>query len=195
MAKETGLENHRFEHLQVFWGVVNLKHIYYASLVWDDFIQQSKSFKNKSKYKVHFFRYTKLLISHFMENHPDIDRRAEEKQHSPDHDHILSGVRIQATNTDKIRRKIPDFLISPVVKETTAYKTYEATEKAGVVGKIEKESKSVVTRKTAGRGREGKKASDTGSTTRQPRKKKEHPWKLYDEELRKSNKRFPLQKN
>lgn len=152
-------------------------HIDYASLIWDDMIYQSRQFESKAKYKVAFVRYTKLLISHFIMEDPTIDRRFDEKYHSEEQDHILTRLRTHSTNTTRRGRRIPEFLLSDVVKETEAYKTYDVAEIAAIVGVTE--AKKKIKTIGIGRGRGGKKVSDSISVTRKTKKKTT----LRDEEL------------
>ena len=107
------------------WGVVKNKHIDYAQLIWDEMIFQASKFKLNPKAKIPFYRYTKLLISRFMDKHNDIGKRPDDKHFSESMDYVYTQSKIHSTSTTKQGMRIPDYLLTDVIRETKAYSTYD----------------------------------------------------------------------
>lgn len=60
-GRETGLEKPSLGHILIFWGIVKVKSIDYAQLIWDEMVLQQTKMKPTSK--IPFYRFTKLLIA------------------------------------------------------------------------------------------------------------------------------------
>ncbi|GKD31778.1 hypothetical protein Tco_1242556 [Tanacetum coccineum] len=124
-GKSTGLDSARIGTLQILWGVVNKVHIDYAKLIWDDIIFQTVHPRRKAD-TIPFPRYTKLIINHILSIKQDIPKRANEPVHTPGEDDPIISIRIGCSSTKVKGMRIPEVLLNDVIRETTAYKVYDA---------------------------------------------------------------------
>ncbi|GJR18821.1 hypothetical protein Tco_0967348 [Tanacetum coccineum] len=62
-----------------------------------------------------YLRFTKIIISHYMTNFPEISRRARDIYHNQKDDH---------RHEDRVGMKIPDWVISDEIKHTEHYRMY-----------------------------------------------------------------------
>ncbi|GKD03318.1 hypothetical protein Tco_1178292, partial [Tanacetum coccineum] len=114
-GKTTGLDKLRLSKAQIHWGMYHQKNVDYVELLWEDFIYQ-------------------------------IDNRAYKKQEKID-DYLLNTLRfVSAKEATQIYGAIlPEFMTSPEMMETKAYKTYlvsseEPTKKSKRVKRSTKKS-------------------------------------------------------
>nr|GFB50502.1 hypothetical protein [Tanacetum cinerariifolium] len=57
-------------------------------------------------------RFTKIIIGHYMTNFPEISRRAQDKYHSLKDDDVMKNIINSSRYKDKVRMKIPAWIIS-----------------------------------------------------------------------------------
>ena len=154
--------------MQIHWGVVNVAHIDYAQLIWNDMVLQARQFKKATNSKIPFTRYTKLLISLFMHEDPEIDQRIKDKYHTSNMDQMYSRVRIQKTSTTKQGLRIPDLLLTEAVQNTDAFIVYDEAQRNDSVGLTSSKTKTAV--KGVGKGKKVP-TSRTKKSSRQPKRK------------------------
>lgn len=125
-GKETGQDSARLLTLQMLHGVILLRHIVYARLIWQELVDHLESKKskviggNKNRFVPHV-RFIKLIIHGLMNKYQSISARTDEPHH---HDEFVKVLRVDATTTKKVAMDIPDALLNLVDKETDTYKKY-----------------------------------------------------------------------
>ncbi|GJT78587.1 hypothetical protein Tco_1045312 [Tanacetum coccineum] len=126
-GKSTGLDAAKIGTLQILWGVVNKVHIDYAKFIWDDIIFQRVHPHPRHKADtIPFPRYTKLIINHILSIKQGIPKRANELVHTPGEDDSIIQIKIGCSSTKVKGMRIPEVLLNDVIRETTAYKVYDA---------------------------------------------------------------------
>ncbi|GKB47725.1 hypothetical protein Tco_0898478 [Tanacetum coccineum] len=70
---------------------------------------------------IHFLRFTKIVISHYMTNFPEISRRARDRYHNLKDDDIMKNIFNSGRYKDKVRMKITAWMISEEMKHTEHY--------------------------------------------------------------------------
>ncbi|GJT64617.1 retrovirus-related pol polyprotein from transposon TNT 1-94 [Tanacetum coccineum] len=68
--------------------------------------------------------FTKIIISHYMTNFPEISRRARDIYHNLKDDDIMKNIFNLGRHKDKVGMKIPDWMISDEMKHTEHYWVY-----------------------------------------------------------------------
>ncbi|GKA58528.1 hypothetical protein Tco_0757716 [Tanacetum coccineum] len=71
-----------------------------------------------------YLRFTKIIISHYMTSFPEISRRARDKYHNLKDDDIMKNIFNSGRYKDKVRMKIPDWIISEEMNHTEHYQMY-----------------------------------------------------------------------
>ncbi|GKB16798.1 hypothetical protein Tco_0850721 [Tanacetum coccineum] len=66
-------------------------------------------------------RFTKIIISHYMTNFPEISRRARDIYHNLKDDDIIKNIFNSGRHKDRVGMKIPDWMISDEMKHTEHY--------------------------------------------------------------------------
>ena len=131
-------------------------------------VHHARQFKKASTSRIPFYRFTKCLIAHFMHTYSDIDLRLEDKIHTIAMDHMYSQARIQKTNTEKQGMRIPERMLTDVVRNTKAFELYDNAQRNNSVGLTMKKGKTAA--KSATKSKIVAK-SRTKKVTRQPKKK------------------------
>ncbi|GKC72763.1 hypothetical protein Tco_1118646 [Tanacetum coccineum] len=83
-------------------------------------------FSRRKADTIPFPRYTKLIINHILSIKQDIPKRANEPVHSPGEDDPITQIYIGCSSTKVKGMRIPEVLLNDVIRETTAYKVYDA---------------------------------------------------------------------
>ena len=89
-GRATGKEHPSLALMQFYWGVARAEPIDYTQIIMDDMIHHHHQFNTAAKPQIHFPRYTKLLISHFMNKCETIDPRREDRMHTIEMDQTYS---------------------------------------------------------------------------------------------------------
>ncbi|GJV28769.1 hypothetical protein Tco_1385217 [Tanacetum coccineum] len=69
-------------------------------------------------------RFTKIIISHYMTNFPEISRRARDIYHNLKDDDIMKNIFNSGRHKDRVGMKILDWMISDEMKHTEPYRIY-----------------------------------------------------------------------
>ncbi|GJZ24578.1 retrovirus-related pol polyprotein from transposon TNT 1-94, partial [Tanacetum coccineum] len=69
-------------------------------------------------------RFTKIIISHYMTNFPEISRRVRDRYHNLKDDDIMKNIFNSGRHKDRVGMKIPDWMISEEMKHTEHYRMY-----------------------------------------------------------------------
>lgn len=136
LGRDSSHEHPKLPHLQIFWDMVNIKLIDYASLIWEDLVKHIQ----KGGEKIPFVRFTKLLIHNFLEEFDYIPQRLDdEDKHTVKNEPTLKMIKILGTSTRKQGIKLPDCLVTDKVKVPKCYKYYERALKEEKVGFLDEQ--------------------------------------------------------
>ncbi|GJT99296.1 retrovirus-related pol polyprotein from transposon TNT 1-94 [Tanacetum coccineum] len=69
-------------------------------------------------------RFTKIIINHYMIIFPEISRRAQDAYHNLQDDDIMKNIFNSGRNKNKVRMRIPPWMITEEMKLTEHYKMY-----------------------------------------------------------------------
>ncbi|GJR71525.1 hypothetical protein Tco_0083890 [Tanacetum coccineum] len=106
--------------MQMMYCFINNIHVDYAELLWEG-LHYSLHHPTSS---IPYPRFTKIIISHYMTNFPEISRRARDRYHNLKDDDIMKNIFNSGRYKDKVGMKIPAWMISEEMKHTEHYRMY-----------------------------------------------------------------------
>ncbi|GJV22776.1 hypothetical protein Tco_1375471 [Tanacetum coccineum] len=106
--------------MQMMYCFINNIHVDYAELLWEG-LHYSLHHPTSS---IPYPRFTKIIISHYMTNFPEISRRARDRYHNLKDDDIMKNIFNSGRYKDKVGMKIPAWMISEEMKHTEHYQMY-----------------------------------------------------------------------
>nr|GEU37401.1 hypothetical protein [Tanacetum cinerariifolium] len=80
--KSSGYDSLRLSQAQFLWGFYHMRNVYFAYLLWEDFVYQVEHKDTKKSNEMYYPRFTKVIIHHFMSKDPSIPRRNKVNWHS-----------------------------------------------------------------------------------------------------------------
>nr|GEU62494.1 hypothetical protein [Tanacetum cinerariifolium] len=89
-GKTSGYDSLRLSQAKILWGLYHKRNVYYAYLMWEDFVYQVKHKNQKKNNEMHYPRFTKAIIHHFMSKDPSIPKRNKVNWHYVRDDHMNS---------------------------------------------------------------------------------------------------------
>nr|GEY92382.1 hypothetical protein [Tanacetum cinerariifolium] len=75
-------------------GLYHKRNVYYANLMWEDFVYQVEHKNHKKCNEMYYPRFTKVIIHHFMSKDPSIPRRNKVNWHYVRDDHMFSTIKL-----------------------------------------------------------------------------------------------------
>ncbi|GJX09692.1 hypothetical protein Tco_0199551 [Tanacetum coccineum] len=99
---------------------VNNIHVDYAELLWEGLYYSLHHPTSSIPYP----RFTKIIVNHYMTIFPDISRRARDMYHNLQDDDIMMSIFNSRRHKNKVRMKIPDWMITDEMKQTEHYRMY-----------------------------------------------------------------------
>ncbi|GJV78641.1 hypothetical protein Tco_1514511 [Tanacetum coccineum] len=93
---------------------------YYAELLWEG-LHYSLHHPTSS---IPYPRFTKIIISHYMTNFPEISRRVRDRYHNLKDEGIMKNIFNSGRHKDRVGMKIPYWMISKEMKHTKHYWMY-----------------------------------------------------------------------
>ncbi|GJX94586.1 hypothetical protein Tco_0349172 [Tanacetum coccineum] len=125
-GKTTGLDKLRLSKAQILWGMYHQKNVDYVELLWEDFIYQIDNKAYKKQENMHYPRFTKVIIHHFLTQDKTVSWRNKIGMHTSKDDYLINTLRFVSTKeeTQIYGAILPESLTSPETKETKAYKTF-----------------------------------------------------------------------
>ncbi|GJU58933.1 hypothetical protein Tco_1236699 [Tanacetum coccineum] len=96
---------------------VNNIHVDYAELMWEGIYY----LLHHPVTSIPYPRFTKIIISHYMTIFPDISRRARDAYHNLQDDDIMKNIFNSGRNKNKVRMRIPSWMITDEMKLTEHY--------------------------------------------------------------------------
>nr|GEW66456.1 hypothetical protein [Tanacetum cinerariifolium] len=85
-------------------------------------IGRNSLFSSSFKSLIPYPRFTKIIIDHYMTNFPEILRRARDKYHNLKDDDVMKNIFNSERYKDKVRMKIPAWMILEAMKHTKHYR-------------------------------------------------------------------------
>ncbi|GJS88948.1 hypothetical protein Tco_0771584 [Tanacetum coccineum] len=119
-TRVTGWDQPPLQIMQMLYCFVNNIHVDYAELMWEG-IYYSLHHPATS---IPYLRFTKIIISHYMNIFPDISRRARDAYHNLQDDDIMKNIFNSGRNKNKVGMRIPAWMITDEMKLTEHYKMY-----------------------------------------------------------------------
>nr|GEW38259.1 retrovirus-related Pol polyprotein from transposon TNT 1-94 [Tanacetum cinerariifolium] len=116
----TGWDKPPLQIMQIMYCFINNIHVDYAELLWEGIhysLHHSTSF-------IPYPRYRKIIIGHYMTNFLEISRSARDKYHNMKDDDIMKNIFNSRKYKDKVRMKIPAWMITDEMKHTEHYRIY-----------------------------------------------------------------------
>ncbi|GJR87396.1 hypothetical protein Tco_0211407 [Tanacetum coccineum] len=104
--------------MQMMYCFTNNIHVDYAELLWEG-LYYSLHYPTSS---IPYPRFTKIIISHYMTNFPEISRRARDIYHNLKDDDIMKSIFNSGRHKDRVGMKIPDWMISDEMKHIKHYR-------------------------------------------------------------------------
>nr|GEX12563.1 hypothetical protein [Tanacetum cinerariifolium] len=78
-GRSTGYDSLSLSQAQILWGMYHKKNIYFAYLLWEDFVYQVEHKDAKKSNEMYYPRFTKVIINFFMTKDPSISKRNKTK--------------------------------------------------------------------------------------------------------------------
>ncbi|GJT78958.1 hypothetical protein Tco_1045683 [Tanacetum coccineum] len=127
-GKVTGIDTLRLSRAQILWGLYHQENVDFVYLLWEDLVYQIENKESRKNKYMYYPRFTKVIINHFMSQDQSIPRRNKVDWHMANDDPILTTMRFipQHEVVQKYGAILPDYLITPAMKESEAFKTYYA---------------------------------------------------------------------
>nr|GEZ67160.1 uncharacterized mitochondrial protein AtMg00810-like [Tanacetum cinerariifolium] len=140
--------NKLFQPWRSFAAVINKRNVDYAFLIWEDFVYQVEHKNQKKSNEMHYPRFTKVIIHHFMTKKPSIPRRNKVNWHYVRDDILFSTIKVVSRhqNTQQYGAILPIELPTEDIRNTKAYKEYYAC----TIGETAPKPKASARRKRGG---------------------------------------------
>ncbi|GJR72281.1 hypothetical protein Tco_0084646, partial [Tanacetum coccineum] len=106
--------------MQMLYCFVNNIHVDYADLLWEGFHYSLEHLTTLNPYP----RFTKLIVSHYMTEFPQISKRAHDKYHNLEHDEMVKSIFNSGKNKAGVGMKIPSWMITDEMKLVENYRMY-----------------------------------------------------------------------
>ncbi|GJR82617.1 hypothetical protein Tco_0153402 [Tanacetum coccineum] len=119
-TRVTGWDQSPLQIMQMMYCFINNIHVDYVELLWEGLYYSLHHPTSSIPYP----RFTKIIISHYMTNFPEISRRARDIYHNLKDDDIMKNIFNSRRHKDRVGMKIPDWMISDEMKHTEHYQMY-----------------------------------------------------------------------
>ena len=173
-GRDSGHEHPKLPHLKLFWAMAYAKNVDYASIIWEDLVWHIQHPTNK----IPFVRFTKLLISMFINQFDDIPPRHDDKdKHTMINEPTLRQIKMVGTTTRKQGLKLPEVLLTSKVTESKHYKYYTNAIKEKKVGFMDEPEELRYMPKGKKKKATGSSESSSKKPTRKPTQKRRIPKK------------------
>nr|GEY39975.1 hypothetical protein [Tanacetum cinerariifolium] len=107
-------------------GLYNKKNVYFAYLLWEDFVYQVEHKDAKKSNEMYYPRFTKVIIHYFMTKDPSIPRRNKVNWHYVRDDQMYTTIKLVSRhqNTQQFNVMLPIELTNKEIRNSEAYKEY-----------------------------------------------------------------------
>ncbi|GJV20932.1 retrovirus-related pol polyprotein from transposon TNT 1-94 [Tanacetum coccineum] len=153
-GKTTSNDRLRQSRVAIIWGMFYKKYVDFAELIWEDFSYQinNRQLKKSRREIMPYPRFTKVIFNHFLPIHKSVPKALPSGLYTSKDDGVLSQMKFVRIGEDvqEYGRAIPDAMLTDAIKQS---KTYKAL--------INYSTCLVPTKKTRGKGSQGKKSDVT----------------------------------
>nr|GEV33421.1 hypothetical protein [Tanacetum cinerariifolium] len=127
-GKSTGYDSLRLSKVQILWGMYHKKNVYFAYLLWEDFVYQVEHKDAKKSNEMYYPRFTKVIDNFFMTKDQSILRRNKVNWHFARDDHMFTTIKLVSRhqNTQQYGAILPVKLKNEAIKNSESYKEYYA---------------------------------------------------------------------
>nr|GEV00743.1 integrase, catalytic region, zinc finger, CCHC-type, peptidase aspartic, catalytic [Tanacetum cinerariifolium] len=119
-TRVTGWDQPPLQITQMMYCFINNIHVDYTELLWEGIYYSL----HHSTSSIPYLRFTKIIIGHYMTNFLEILRRARDKYHNLKDDDIMKNIFNSGRYKEKVRMKIPAWMISEAMKHMEHYQMY-----------------------------------------------------------------------
>nr|GEZ89712.1 hypothetical protein [Tanacetum cinerariifolium] len=119
-TRVTGWDQPPLQIMQMMYCFIHNIHVDYAELLWEG-IHYSL---HHSTSLIPYPRFTKIIIGYYMTNFPKISRRVRDKYHNLKDNDIMKNIFNSGRYKNKVRMKIPAWMILEEMKHTEHYRMY-----------------------------------------------------------------------
>nr|GEU63669.1 hypothetical protein [Tanacetum cinerariifolium] len=127
-GKSTGYDSLRLSQAQILWGMYHKKNVYFAYLLWEDFVYQVEHKDAKKSNEMYYPRFTKVIVNFFITKDQSIPRRNKVNWHFAWVDHMFTTIKLVSRhqNTQQYGAILPIELTNEAIKNSESYKEYYA---------------------------------------------------------------------
>nr|GEV88755.1 hypothetical protein [Tanacetum cinerariifolium] len=127
-GKTSGYDSLRLSQAQILWGLYHKRNVDYVFLMWEDFVFQVKHKNQKKSNEMYYYRFTKVIIHHFMSKDPSIPQRNKVNWHYVRDDFMFLTIKLVSRhqNTQQFGALPPIELTNEEIRNSKAYKEYYA---------------------------------------------------------------------
>ncbi|GKD79569.1 hypothetical protein Tco_1342190, partial [Tanacetum coccineum] len=108
----TGWDQPPLQIMQMMYCFINNTYVDYAELLWEGL----HYYLHHPTSSIPYPRFTKIIISHYMTNFPEISKRARDRYHNFKDDDIMKNIFNSRRYKDKVGINIPAWMISEEMK-------------------------------------------------------------------------------
>ncbi|GKC43542.1 hypothetical protein Tco_1061264 [Tanacetum coccineum] len=118
----------RKSRINILWGMFYRENVDYPELIWKDFafqIDHRKERKSRRK-TMPFFRFTKVIINHFLLQHKSLTNLKFQHNHTIKDDGIVSRLKFFKIGEDyqEFGLPIPDMMMNDAIKQSESYQIF-----------------------------------------------------------------------
>ncbi|GJR59635.1 hypothetical protein Tco_1501797 [Tanacetum coccineum] len=115
-------------HKEEIKGMYHKKNVYYAYLLWEDFVYQVENKNVKRSNEMYYPRFTKVIVNFFMTKDSSIPRRNRVNWHFARDDPMFTTIKVVSRHEDTqlYGAILPDELTNEAIKDSESYKEYYA---------------------------------------------------------------------
>nr|GEU38716.1 hypothetical protein [Tanacetum cinerariifolium] len=127
-GKSTGYDSLRLSQAQILCDMYHKKSVYFAYLLWEDFVYQVEHKDAKNSNEMYYPRFTKVIINFFMTKDPSLPKRNKVNWHYVRDDQMFTTIKLVSRhqNTQQFGAMLPIELINEDIRNFAAYKEYYA---------------------------------------------------------------------
>nr|GEY00619.1 hypothetical protein [Tanacetum cinerariifolium] len=127
-GKSSGYDSLRLSQAQFVWGFYHKRNVYFAYLLWEDFVYQVEHKDTKKSNEMYYSRFTKVIIHHFMSKDLSIPKRNKVNWHYVRDDQMFTTIKLVSKhqNTQQFGAMLPIELTNAKIRNSDAYKEYYA---------------------------------------------------------------------
>ncbi|GJX64123.1 hypothetical protein Tco_0298466 [Tanacetum coccineum] len=103
--------------MQMLYRFINNVHVDYAELLWEGLYYSL----THPTTLIPYLRFTKIIVDHYMTEHPNISRRVHDNYHRVKHNNLIKNIFNSGKNKEGAGMKIPKWMLTEEMKLTNHY--------------------------------------------------------------------------